>query len=606
MPPSPSRPRPGAPKRRTAPYPKRKAVWSTWPAPGPGTPDHHHLQLHFLPRASILCPLITLYHNTHIITPHSAAVPAAHGSMPDQFLFVPVSGAGRPKPADRALIRSRCMQGKNRQEGSRRSLQATRRAARKLTIVPEHEGAQPQTVPVSPSNKPPHAIVKVNRVNDTQRRETDVNRDDDLLAALNSFTLPPRPGPSDLKLIKFADHLDTPSQEVLFKLLTRSTLQTTFYPIEYCVDLPRSRDSQAKSIYWLLHDKHFLHSVIFSASAIQDTLMCRGPARTTQLHLRRTLSYLNNALFEKDSYQHDSTLFVVLTLALIAAYWGDFTALGVHLAGLQEIIRLRGGLKYLQKQPKMHYKIDCMLMAWALGTGGTPTFFTNGPVSWSPFFKVPRSIFHSSAGTECLTTIVDPRLAIVFRDLEELVYSVNEHNSRNSLLGGSLFQTCLESIQARLTQLQDQIQNSTDQCIHLGMLAFLSTTLQVPGKRFPYTYLAGRLRDAYQTLPASLSELKNVALWLLIVGAISVLEPDEPWLRSLWAEVVVSGLTWEEARKQLQGVMWIECIHEELGRAAFAKLTTEVQSMETSERSSSSTMDPSGTHPWIYPPKTES
>jgi hypothetical protein len=48
--------------------------------------------------------------------------------MASQFVFVSTDG-GKVKATDRDLIRSRCMQGKNKRQNSRRSLQAARQAA---------------------------------------------------------------------------------------------------------------------------------------------------------------------------------------------------------------------------------------------------------------------------------------------------------------------------------------------------------------------------------------------------------------------------------------------------------------------------------------------
>lgn len=43
--------------------------------------------------------------------------------------FVFADGSGKPKQADRPRIRSRCMQGKNKRDASRRSLRISRREA---------------------------------------------------------------------------------------------------------------------------------------------------------------------------------------------------------------------------------------------------------------------------------------------------------------------------------------------------------------------------------------------------------------------------------------------------------------------------------------------
>lgn len=93
--------------------------------------------------------------------------------MEVQFEFVSAGNLGKPKSADRRLIRSRCMQGKNRREGSRRSKQKQRRAAATLTA--------------------PHIALPV----------WDVE-------------IPPPP-PSDIKLVRLPGELDLDSEELLYK-----------------------------------------------------------------------------------------------------------------------------------------------------------------------------------------------------------------------------------------------------------------------------------------------------------------------------------------------------------------------------------------------------
>ena len=67
--------------------------------------------------------------------------------MPAQFEFVSASGFGKPEPGDRRLIRSRCMQGKNKRTGSRRSIQEARKdaklAAQKSQTLQPNETLRP-------------------------------------------------------------------------------------------------------------------------------------------------------------------------------------------------------------------------------------------------------------------------------------------------------------------------------------------------------------------------------------------------------------------------------------------------------------------------------
>jgi hypothetical protein len=75
-------------------------------------------------------------------------------------------------------------------------------------------------------------------------------------------------------------------------------------------------------------------------------------------HLHRTITILNRKLSEEDDYLKDSTLNVVLTLCITACALGDRSSLRAHLMGLQQIVKLRGGLDFLRKRPMLHFRIN--------------------------------------------------------------------------------------------------------------------------------------------------------------------------------------------------------------------------------------------------------
>ncbi|OHE94325.1 hypothetical protein CORC01_10372 [Colletotrichum orchidophilum] len=490
--------------------------------------------------------------------------------MADNFAFVTVNNTGRTQSTDRSVIRSRCMLGRNRQEGSRRSKQAARKAlrlaAQSASDTAERQTLNPLLTPFKP--RPCETHKKKQYEEDSQATNKEERARNDRVALMPPV---PHPPPSDMSLIRFAEELGRPSQEILFRLVNINALKGTFYPIEHCVDLPRSANSEALSFSWILQDKIFLHSALFYSSAVHEHVHRRQPGKMTQFHLRRTIQLLNDALSQPDSHRNEAIFHVVLTLALMAGLWGDFNTTAVHLSGLQQIVHLRGGLKYLQRHPKLHFKLDRLALSWALGTGGAPCFFTS-PVGWDSCFDAQLTPPNYHAETILSDVVSDWRLAAVWQDLRHLVNLINQHLACNSLLDGSLFQDSLGSIQTRLIRLQDQIDTPSDECLRLGMLAFLSTTLQIPGGKLPYKYLTESLKNICQPLVIQTLMNERITLWLLMVGAISVLEADEAWLWPLWLNLGVRQLSWENARSRLQSVMWIDRLQGALGQAAWAKL----------------------------------
>jgi len=149
---------------------------------------------------------------------------------------------------------------------------------------------------------------------------------------------------------------------------------------------------------------------------------------------------------------------------------------------------------------------------------------------------------------------------------------MNAAASSNRLLRDSEYENFASSIQYRLLRLQGELDDDLNECLRLAMLAFLTITFPLPGRPARYPYLASRFRECCCAVEAKTPFLRDLMLWFLIVGAISVYGVDEPWLYQHW-QAVVPVMQWHEARRRLQGIMWIDAIHDETGKQAFKALS---------------------------------
>ena len=354
-------------------------------------------------------------------------------------------------------------------------------------------------------------------------------------------------------------------------VFTYDNIKDTMYPVDQCIQFEKVEKKEY--LEWLCCDDAFFHSVLLTISAVDDYVLQRPPAQITYHHLRRTLSLLNQRLSEKDAHLADSTVYIILTLALMAGVFGDYAAASTHIAGLQQIVRLRGGVKHLRLNPKLHFKLDRLDLSWALSTGQRPRFYT-GHVSWDPYYTNPPVIVHPDAApspkfNHCFQDI---RLATVFQDLRHLASLISHHSRNNTRLSGDVFQESISSIQFRLLRIKPSDDHETDECLRLGMLAFLSTTFRVPGRRVPYSYLTKQLRASCRRLEPHTPEMKELLVWLIVMGSISVLEPEEPWLRAKWNTLATPRMSWNDLSHVLEDVLWIGCIHDEPAITAFEKL----------------------------------
>ena len=182
-----------------------------------------------------------------------------------------------------------------------------------------------------------------------------------------------------------------------------------------------------------------------------------------------------------------------------------------------------------------------------------------------------------------ITNLVDPRLAQCFVDLQRFAAAVNAATPDRPM-PSTVFQGIVSSIQYRLIALQETLADFLAECLRLGMLAFLTTTFQMPGNVVRYPYLARRFRDCYRAVEKT-PELADLVRWLLVIGAVSVCGPEEAWLRAGWA-VDVAGeekQSWGRTRERLRDVMWIDGLHDEPGRAAFEALNSSGSSTSVME-----------------------
>ena len=314
--------------------------------------------------------------------------------------------------------------------------------------------------------------------------------------------------------------------------------------------------------------------------------------KKTFFYLTKAVMCLSEQISKPVPIIPDSTVFVVLFLVFMADVLGDQKAVQTHADGLKQMVRARGGIDCFRHDIKLYMKLSryatllsranasfvsssdpgaSVDLAYCLSTGEFSQFYPQD-VSWDPVF--PQSPFPpDSTPSVSITDLVDPRLAQCFVDLQKFTAAVNAATPAHPM-PSTVFQGIVCSIQYRLIALQETLPDFLAECLRLGMLAFLTTTFQMPGNVVRYPYLARRFRDCYHAVEKT-PELADVVRWLLMIGAISVCGPEESWLRVGWAvDVAEEKESWDRTRERLRNVMWIDGLHDEAGKAVFEALSS--------------------------------
>ncbi|KAL3471259.1 hypothetical protein BJX99DRAFT_237903 [Aspergillus californicus] len=443
----------------------------------------------------------------------------ASQQLPAGFAFVQVDGLGKPNRSDRKIIRSHCMRDKNKKTGVDRWLAST-------LIV--------------------HS--------DEQERYDEVRR------------MSPR-SLSDLSLLRFAFEVNNESKALVFDFMR--FYKQTMNPIEIFINSNLSHGW----IEWLFQDPAYLQCTFFMASGTRDLMQRQSLTPATFFHLRETIVRLNRQLSGAAAVG-DSTITVVTILAMFCCMSNDHAGASAHLAGLQEMVRMRGGLEGLLGNVSLYMKLGRLDLLHALNTG-SPGLLCSYPVSYSPqYYNLGPAPSPEDAYDPCIFAL-DPLVLTTFREMQYYTGLINNVHTSKVRRSESEFHTAICSFQYRLLQLQGTLIDDWSECVCLALLAFLITTFQFPGTRAKYPYLANRLRMSCAVDTHGRPELRNLMRWILILGAMAVFDVGEAeeWMLEKW-RIDVDDCTWEEAKAQLDRIMWIGALQDSCGEAEFHELNS--------------------------------
>jgi hypothetical protein len=179
----------------------------------------------------------------------------------------------------------------------------------------------------------------------------------------------------------------------------------------------------------------------------------------------------------------------------------------------------------------------------------------------------------------CVDGLVESDLAAVFHSLQYTTILFNKHYYDKTPIDGMFIRQCLGFVHSSLIELEGQLKNELSECLRLGMMAFLATTFRLQGsyKQYYCKSLANRLQLSYATTKASTPDLPEAMdIWLILVLLISTDDVHEPYISASWEATAAHRLSWNETSRHLKQVMWIDSVHDDLGRRIFETLMTRI------------------------------
>jgi hypothetical protein len=149
---------------------------------------------------------------------------------------------------------------------------------------------------------------------------------------------------------------------------------------------------------------------------------------------------------------------------------------------------------------------------------------------------------------------------------------INRNQLKYARHNPSAFQGGLSSIQSRLSYLGKFLQDPLERLIHLTMLAFMTTTFKIPGRKVRYKWLLQQLQDTYKEVGSSLYSLdESVVLWVLVTTAFTVAGAQTRWIQEAWEGTYVEP-NWTTVKNHLMRVIWIEIMHDQAGELVYHQL----------------------------------
>ncbi|KFA81075.1 hypothetical protein S40288_01018 [Stachybotrys chartarum IBT 40288] len=493
--------------------------------------------------------------------------------MGAEFAFVSLDNTtGKTKPADRLVIRSRCMQGINKKENSRRSLRAVRKAAAAAEKNPQAQSGVLKA-PTAGSGS---------AASSTEAEE---------LARLRDATMryvQRYAGPTlDFEIIRFF-HQDTSfyPRELLGTFSIFRDLKGLMYPLHNRVQISELSPSGGS---WLIDHTPFRHAVFLTVEAYREYMVDGALSASTYMRYRATILLLKARLSEElVGFSAETTIYVVNILTTIAVWLGRPAEVASHVNALKIIIAKCGGQLFLKNRPSLEYFFHTLDLANTLSSGDTsnpPGFRNSSEISCSNYPESGISQLNAIPLSPLLSYTLDRQVVKVLDDMRHIAARINDDLARGMLLDTDIFKNLHRSVQPRLISLQVLSEDPDSECLRLGMLSFLGmSTFRVPSnlgarRLRAYPHLTNNFRKACQAVEPSTLGMSTLVLWLLTIGTMSVFEvDDEEWLVEKWKNVVmiIPGvrLSWEDARRHLRDILWLDAIHDRPGQDAYESLMT--------------------------------
>ncbi|KIW32235.1 uncharacterized protein PV07_03795 [Cladophialophora immunda] len=334
----------------------------------------------------------------------------------------------------------------------------------------------------------------------------------------------------------------------------------------------------------LKFDAAYLHVTVFAAEVFMDRILGRQYPTTNRdatVHFLKGIQILRNRLLLEDESTKfsNSTIAVVLTLAVSAFFMGEDETFKHHMVGLRKMVDLRGGIAAF-KGNKLLTEIFRCDIGMAMQSGTEPVFF-NDPLS-EPIVPYPDQELLSIRNSACVTPSqhdserllhkMDESLLEAWKVMQRFCSIVNLAAETNRMLSPPLLYDTMASVMYRLLHMSFDT-GSLDEAVRLSLLGLTyHVFLKWQYLRLPYTFFPSIYKSCLLDHKLVDVASSQMMLWFLMVGAVSAFTTsDHPWLKDCLREHIdrCQVKSWTEMRGVLKSFMWIGLLHDKPGKDVF-------------------------------------
>ncbi|KAI7493322.1 hypothetical protein KC367_g8643 [Hortaea werneckii] len=311
-------------------------------------------------------------------------------------------------------------------------------------------------------------------------------------------------------------------------------------------------------------DDLLFHVMLLVSSIDQDALRSNSQSIETRQMLDRCFNLLSTHIRDPIASTTDHTLVAIASLAAVEHGRADMRALHSHLAGLKNLIKMRGGLEAIRSANPLAANV---IYWYTVVSMGEPQVLDisfgdfNRPLHWQFSDRHAKVLTHDAAWTDLRIYGVDAEVTLLLSTIQG--YSIGymaalDHGSSKEAVQ-LLSRACSiidELLQQRTPRASDAGEPGLAQSCRIASCLHLFTPMSgyFPDPTLMLHALVRDLKASLTRLLHAKSSHSHLLLWLLSVGGVTAHSmPERSWFVG-HLSVIVTDLnirTWEDMRAHI-------------------------------------------------------